>query len=232
MSIARGFRPPRVGHLGAPTGLPCSLRAMRNSSSGRQLGSVGRGPVAKLGCALLLIGGSLVFEFQGAAAWNAFLCGYAIFTAAVAAMAAEAEWEPQANLAVGVWTTAAPFTLGFANDTPAIFVHLVAGSLAVLLSALAILESERGPPSRFQPGAAGRPLFYGLNGEHAQAEARIQGSARRPSCRERPMPHRLGRGTWRGGRAVRAVHSIDKGSGALASAGARSQPSKHIGGRS
>jgi hypothetical protein len=230
MSIARGFRPPRVGPLGAPTGLPCSLRVLRHSGIRRQLGSAGRGPVAKLGCAVLLIGASLVFEFRDAAAWNAFLCGYAIFTAAIAAMAAEADWEPQANLAVGVWTMAAPFALGFANDTPALFVHLVAGSLALVLSALAFLGSERGPPSRFQPGAASRPLFPGLHGEPAQAEARIQGSARRLSFRERRTPHGLGRGTFRG-RAVRAARSIEKSSRALASAGAPSQPSRHVGGR-
>jgi hypothetical protein len=231
MSIARGFRPPRVGHLGAPTGLPCSLRALWSGGIRRQLSSVARGPVARLGCGVLLIGASLVFEFRGAAAWNAFLCSYAIFTAAIAAMAAEADWEPQANLAVGVWTMAAPFALGFANDTPALFIHLVAGSLALVLSARAFLGSERGPPSRFQPGAASRPLFHGLHGEHARPEARIQGSARRPSFRERRTLHGLGRGTFRGGRAVRAARSIERSSRALASAGAPSQPSKHVGGR-
>jgi hypothetical protein len=112
--------------------------------------------LAKVGCAAALFVSPWVFELASAPAWNLRACGYAVLTFGIAALAAEAEWEPRANLVLGVWLLAAPWVLDFLPDTTATWLHLAGGGLVSTLSALELATFERNPPWRFRPDAAAR----------------------------------------------------------------------------
>jgi hypothetical protein len=95
--------------------------------------------LAKLGCAVLLLVAPWLFDFasEAVATWNAWLSGFAILAAAAMALVAEAKWELETNLAMGVWVVIAPSVLGFPGHTPAAMAHVWLG---FAVSALAIAE--------------------------------------------------------------------------------------------
>jgi hypothetical protein len=68
---------------------------------------------------------------------------------------ADADWEARTSLWLGFWLAAAPWLLGFADRT-ATFLHLSAGTIISLLSAVELWSAQRTPPRRFRPGAARR----------------------------------------------------------------------------
>jgi SPW repeat len=108
----------------------------------------------KLTCGALLFASPWLLEFAPGPTWNLRVCGYSILAASLAALVAEAEWEPRANLWLGIWVLAAPWTLGFSQDPAATLVHLVGGGVVSVLSAVEVWFGERSPPWRFGPGAA------------------------------------------------------------------------------
>ena len=110
----------------------------------------------KLICAAMMIGSLWVLDLSQAPTWNLGVCGYAMLTASLAALVAEADWEPRANLWVGIWMLAAPWVLGFSHETGAALIHLLGGGLVSMLSALEVWSGERSPPWRFGPAAAQR----------------------------------------------------------------------------
>jgi hypothetical protein len=112
--------------------------------------------LTKLICGALLLASTWALEFAPLPAWNLRVCGYAILTASLAALVAEADWEPRANLWLGLWLLAAPWMLGFTQDTAAVLVHMIGGGLICMLSAVEVRSGERSPPWRFGPAAAQR----------------------------------------------------------------------------
>jgi hypothetical protein len=140
----------------------------------------------KLACSAGLLASPWVFAFNATATWTLWVCGYAMLTVSLAALVAEADWEPRANLWLGAWVMAAPWALGFFADTEATFVHMAGGGLISVLSAVELWNAERNPPWRFRPGAASRaglapamtepsqaPVYHGL---HDRTFARRRGS--------------------------------------------------------
>jgi hypothetical protein len=112
--------------------------------------------LTKLVCGALLLVSTWTLEFAPLPAWNLRVCGYASLTASLAALVAEADWEPRANLWLGLWLLAAPWMLGFYQDPAAVFVHMIGGGLICMLSAVEGWSGERNPPWRFGPAAAQR----------------------------------------------------------------------------
>jgi hypothetical protein len=112
----------------------------------------------KLVCGGLLIAAAATLGLEGTLSWNALLSGYAILTAALAALVAEADWEARANLTLGVWAAVSPFCLGTADLSAVALIHVVAGSVVGLLSAMELWNARRDPPWRFQPGSASRSV--------------------------------------------------------------------------
>jgi len=112
--------------------------------------------LAKLACSGFLFASPWIFEFGPTPAWNLWVWGYVMMTAAMADLVAEADWEPRTNFCLGVWVVAAPWMLGFLDESTAMFVHVAGGSLISILSGLELWNAERNPPWRFRPGAACR----------------------------------------------------------------------------
>jgi hypothetical protein len=112
--------------------------------------------LTKLVCGALLLASTWALQFAPLPAWNLRVCGYASLTASLAALVAEADWEPRANLWLGLWVLAAPWMLGFTQDTAAVLVHMIGGGLICMLSAVEGWSGERNPPWRFGPAAAQR----------------------------------------------------------------------------
>jgi hypothetical protein len=110
-----------------------------------------------MACALALFLSPWVFPFALVSTWSAWICGYAMLTVSLAALVGEADWEPQTNLWLGIWTIVAPWLLNFSGDSAATLVHVSGGGLVALLSAVALWKAKWHPPWRFQPGAACRP---------------------------------------------------------------------------
>jgi hypothetical protein len=110
----------------------------------------------RLICAGGMFGAPWLIELAQAPTWNLRVCGYAMLTASLAALVAEADWEPRVNLWLGVWILAAPWMMGFYHETGAALIHLVGGGLVSMLSALEVWSGERSPPWRFGPAAAQR----------------------------------------------------------------------------
>src|SRR5690348_15700742 len=80
--------------------------------------------VAKLTCALLLFASSWMLSLPPVPAWMLSILGYAILTASVAALVAEADWEPRVNFALGLVLLAAPWAVGFADDAFSTTLHV------------------------------------------------------------------------------------------------------------
>jgi len=81
---------------------------------------------------------------SGPASINSWIIGFAIAALAIDAIAAFARWEEWLNLALGLWTAAAPFVLGF-QGTTAMTVHLIIGVLVAALAALELWMTQRRP---------------------------------------------------------------------------------------
>src|SRR5690348_1879507 len=80
--------------------------------------------VAKLTCALLLFASSWMLSLPPVPTWTLSTLGYAILTVCVAALVAEADWEPRVNFALGLVLLGAPWVLGFAHDALSTLLHL------------------------------------------------------------------------------------------------------------
>jgi len=117
--------------------------------------------VAKLTCALLLFASSWMLSLPPAPAWTLSIVGYAILTVSVAALVAEADWEPRVNFGLGLVLLAAPWVLGFAHDAFSTLLHVAGGAVITLLSGINLLIAREDPPWRFGPAAGRRADLYG-----------------------------------------------------------------------
>ena len=125
----------------------------------------------KLVCSAGLFGSPWAFALSPTASWNLWVCGYAMLAVSLAALVAEADWEPKANFSLGAWVAVAPWILAFASDPAATVVHMTGGGLIFILSAVELWNAERNPPWRFRPGAASRAGFAPATTEWPQASA-------------------------------------------------------------
>ena len=125
----------------------------------------------KLICSAGLFGSPWVFALSPTASWNLWVCGYAMLAVSLAALVAEADWEPKANFSLGAWVAVAPWILAFATDPAATVVHMTGGGLISFLSAVELWNAERHPPWRFRPGAASRAECAPATTEWPQASA-------------------------------------------------------------
>jgi hypothetical protein len=139
----------------------------------------------KLICAAIMFGSPWALDLAQTPTWNLGICGYAVLTASLAALVAEADWEPRANLWLGLWVLAAPWMLGFTQDTAAVLVHMIGGGLICMLSAVEGWSGERNPPWRFGPAAAQRATLA----THAMTVA-LGHTTSQPvtAVRRRPIP--------------------------------------------
>ena len=87
-----------------------------------------------LGTTLVLATFSTGFAVSLAAVWNAYVIGALIITCAAIALTKYGEWVEWTNAAAGGWLLVAPFALGFASNTPAMWTHVLIG-LAVAIFA-------------------------------------------------------------------------------------------------
>ncbi len=87
--------------------------------------------------AVLLVISPWAFGFPaGAATANAVVFGIVIGALAIAALAAFARWEEWINLIAGLWVLIAPFVLGFAGITAALWTHVIIGIAVAVLAAV------------------------------------------------------------------------------------------------
>jgi SPW repeat len=91
-----------------------------------------------------------LFSFSAvqAASWNAWICGLAIAALALAAINEPQEWEEWGNAALGLWTAAAPWVLGFAGEVGALWTHVGIGLAVAVLAAIELWLLHGGPPAK------------------------------------------------------------------------------------
>jgi SPW repeat len=87
----------------------------------------------------------LGFSAEQFAAGNAWISAVVIGALAVGALGAFHEWEEWANLLVGLWVAVAPWILGFAAVTNAVWTHVVLGILVAVAAAWEIWEVRHQP---------------------------------------------------------------------------------------
>lgn len=94
--------------------------------------------VLNLALAVILFVSPWIIGFTGEtlATWTAWVTGLVIAVVSVSAMfVRSAKWEDVASLVVGIWAMAAPWLLGFATVTTALWAHVVVGALLAVLAA-------------------------------------------------------------------------------------------------
>jgi hypothetical protein len=170
--------------------------------------------LGKLACATVLFTSPWIFGFAGTPAWNLWVCGYAMLTISLADLTAEADWEAETSLYLGVWLMAAPWLFGFVDDSAATLVHLVGGISVSLLSAAELYDVEHNPPWRFRPAAARRagPVASMPEASMSQDHAPILIPDRLPPA-PRSGARRLGRANPRAAGAWHTVRRRSRGRG-------------------
>ncbi len=103
---------------------------------------------AVLGVLLFVSPWLVGFREVQAASWNAWICGLAVLVFAAAAVADLQEWEEWVNGALGLWTIAAPWILGFAGTAMAMWTHVGIGLAVAVLAAVELWLIHSGPPAR------------------------------------------------------------------------------------
>ena len=101
-----------------------------------------------LGVILFLAPWVAEFGTDNAAALNAWICGAAIAIVAMAAINQSYDWEEGVNLALGLWTAAAPWLLGFATIRNATWTHLIVGVLVAVMAGVELWRLYHAPEAR------------------------------------------------------------------------------------
>jgi hypothetical protein len=98
--------------------------------------------------AIVLVISPWVLAFPaGAATYNAVIAGLVIGLVAIGALVAFNQWEEWANLILGAWVFIAPFVLGFAAATTAMWTHVVIGLVVAVLAAVELWTVMHQPPA-------------------------------------------------------------------------------------
>jgi hypothetical protein len=87
----------------------------------------------------------LGFSAEQFAAWNAWISAAVIAAVAIGALSFFQEWEEWLNLIAGIWVAVAPWVLGFAAVTQAMWSHVVLGLLVAAAAAWEIWEVRHRP---------------------------------------------------------------------------------------
>jgi hypothetical protein len=87
------------------------------------------------GLGLFLSPWYLAYMGETYAAWNAWIVGAVVALIAIGALVAFREYEEWANLVLGLWSIIAPWALGFAAMTAAVWAHVIAGIVVAVLGA-------------------------------------------------------------------------------------------------
>lgn len=87
------------------------------------------------GIALVVSPWFLGYAAKATAAWHAWTVGVVIALIAAVALFAFHAYEEWANLAVGLWTVAAPWVIGFAGVAAALWAHVIVGAVVAVLAA-------------------------------------------------------------------------------------------------
>jgi hypothetical protein len=99
-----------------------------------------------LGLLLLLTPWLVGFAAEQTTAWTAWITGGAIALVAAIGMAGYAYAMAWVNLVLGIWALLAPWILGFAASTGAMWSHVVLGALTALSAAAELWMEHQGPP--------------------------------------------------------------------------------------
>ncbi|AVA26542.1 SPW repeat protein (plasmid) [Rhizobium sp. CB3171] len=97
---------------------------------------------ANLVLAVCLFVSPWVFGFTSEAmpSWNAWIVAVMLGVLATAALSVFAEWEEWANMALGLWSIASPWLLGFATNVSAMWTDVVLGVLIFAVSLWAVWD--------------------------------------------------------------------------------------------
>jgi hypothetical protein len=82
------------------------------------------------------------------ASWNAGTCGLVIGLLATFAITRLQEWEEWSSAALGLWTAAAPWIMGFTGSIPAMWAHVLVGLAVLALAAIELWLIHGSPPSK------------------------------------------------------------------------------------
>ncbi len=87
---------------------------------------------------IALIASPWLFDFSGeqTATWSATLVGALVCLIALASLVDPQEWGAWESLVAGLWAAVAPWVLGFAGDTYAVWSHLGVGLASAVLAAI------------------------------------------------------------------------------------------------
>jgi hypothetical protein len=96
--------------------------------------------------ALLFVSPWLLGFSGEAAGWNAWISGAALVAVSVTAVRHFSEWEEWIDLALGAWILASPWTLNFPAGSTQVKIHVLAGGVATILSAVELWEEHHAPP--------------------------------------------------------------------------------------
>lgn len=87
----------------------------------------------------------LGFSAEQYAAWNAWASAVVIAALAIGALSVFQEWEEWLNVVAGLWVVVAPWILGFAAITSAMWAHVVLGLLVAAAAAWKIWDVRHRP---------------------------------------------------------------------------------------
>jgi len=120
------------------------MRAIENQNGGIFL----NGLIVAFGVILALMPWYLELGSETYAARNAWICGGLIAIVGLMAISLSYDWEEYLNLAIGLWAAVAPWVLGFAAVTHAMWAHVVAGLAVVALAGLELWRLYQVPTVR------------------------------------------------------------------------------------
>ncbi|NTJ66590.1 SPW repeat protein [Agrobacterium rhizogenes] len=97
---------------------------------------------AKLVLAACLLASPWVFGFTNEAmpSWNAWIVAVILGILSTAALSLFAEWEEWASMALGLWSIASPWLLGFTANMNAMWTDIVLGALIFAVSLWAVWD--------------------------------------------------------------------------------------------
>ncbi len=105
-----------------------------NRSASEETNNIVAGVQFALGVALFVAPWVLGFADEGAAAWTAWCTGAVIGAIGLVSFAEDLTWPAWTNLALGVWTIAAPWVVQFAASEAAMWTHVVVGLIVAAAS--------------------------------------------------------------------------------------------------
>ena len=104
--------------------------------------------------AIALFASPWVFAYPAGSisVFHAVVAGFVIGAIALGALVAFSEWEEWITLLVGLWVVVAPFVLGFASVTLAMWTHVVIGVAVAVLAMIALWTATHEPPAHTATG--------------------------------------------------------------------------------